>query len=274
MPIVTLTTDIGQQDYIVGALKGQLLSANQQLNIVDISHYLTHTNFPEAVYICRNAFTHFPPKTIHLIIFNFYENKNDNILIAEFNGQYILCADNGILQMITDKAAIKIFAVHKNHTEKFLETTKKIASIVSELSSGRKLSEIAEPIKNIIVKNNIQPSISEIWIKGHVIFIDNFENVVTNITQEIFARELKGRKFKIILTRGEDVEVLSDNYLSVPEGEKLAWFNSAGFLELAMNKGNMAGLFGFQDFNELNYKEGKAMQNKIFYKYIQINFYD
>ena len=85
---------------------------------------------------------------------------------------------------------------------------------------------------------------------------------------------MKGRKFKIILTRGEDVEVLSDNYLSVPEGEKLAWFNSAGFLELAMNKGNMAGLFGFQDFNELNYKEGKAMQNKIFYKYIQINFYD
>ena len=274
MPIVTLTTDIGQQDYIVGALKGQLLSANPQITIVDISHYLTHTNFPEAVYICKNAFAHFPPKTIHLIIFNFYENKNDNILIAEFNDQFIICADNGILQMITDKAPIDIFAIHINHKEIFLETTFKIAALVNDLAINKKLRLIADPIKNIIVKNNLQPSISEVWIKGHVIFIDNFENVVTNITQEIFEREQKGRKFKIILTRGEDVEVLSDNYLSVPEGEKLAWFNSAGFLELAINKGNMAGLFGFQDFNELNYKEGKSMQNKIFYKYVQINFYE
>ncbi len=273
MPIVTLTTDIGQQDYIVGALKGQLLSANANLTIVDISHYLTHTNFPEAVYICNNAFKHFPKKTIHIIVFNFYENKNDNILIAEFNDQFIICADNGILQMITDNAPIKIFSIHFNNATKFLTASLKIAEIVNELSNGKALTELAQPIKNIVIKNNLQPLISEIWIKGHVIFIDNFENVVTNITKEIFEREHKGRKFKIMLTR-DDLEVLSDSYLSVPEGEKLAWFNSAGFLELAINKGNMAGLFGFQDFNELNYKEGKSMQNKIFYQYVQINFYD
>ncbi|MBS4042591.1 MAG: SAM-dependent chlorinase/fluorinase [Chitinophagaceae bacterium] len=274
MPIVTLTTDIGQQDYIVGALKGQLLSANPDLTIIDISHFLTHTNFPEAVYICSNAFKYFPEKTIHLIIFNFYENKNENILIAEFNNQFIICADNGILQMITNQAPTKIFALHINKSEKFLETTQKISAIVNELSNNKTLAEIAEPIKNYVVKNNLLPSIFENLIKGHVIFIDNFENVVTNITQELFEKELKGRKFQILLTRGDDVEVLSDNYLSVPEGEKLAWFNSAGYLELAINKGNMAGMFGFQDFNELNYKEGKSMQNKIFYKYVQINFYD
>ena len=274
MPIVTLTSDIGQQDYIVGALKGQLLSANPTLTIVDISHYLTHTNFPEAVYICTNAFKYFPDKTIHLIIFNFYENKNENILIAEYNNQYIICADNGILHMITNQAPTKIYALHINKTEKFLETTQKISAIVSELAKNKSLTEVAEPIKNYVVKNNLLPSIFEKAIKGHVIFIDNFENVVTNITREIFEKELKGRKFQILLTRGDDVEVLSDNYLSVPEGEKLAWFNSAGYLELAINKGNMAGMFGFQDFNELNYKEGKSMQNKIYYKYVQINFYE
>ena len=64
MAIVTLSTDIGQQDYIVGAIKGQLLSENKNIIIADICHYLSQSNFPEAAYICGNAFTHFPQKTI------------------------------------------------------------------------------------------------------------------------------------------------------------------------------------------------------------------
>jgi hypothetical protein len=45
-------------------------------------------------------------------------------------------------------------------------------------------------------------------------------------------------------------------------------------LELAVNKGNMAGLFGLQGFNEINYKEGKSMQNKLFYSTATIFFED
>lgn len=272
MNIVTLTTDIGQQDYIVGAFKGQLLSQNKNLTILDISHFLTHTNFPEAAYICSNAFKHFPEKTIHIIIFNFYENKAENILIAEYNNQYIICADNGILGMISPEPLAKVYSIHIDHTNKFLESTLKIADAVNHLSNGKKIEEFAKPIQNFFVKNNLQASANESWIKGHIIFIDNFENVVTNITEPIFEMHRKGRKFNIVLARGEGLDNISNNYLSVPEGENLAWFNSAGYLELAMNKGNMAGLFGFEGFNELNYKEGKSMQNKLFYKYIQINF--
>ena len=78
MSIVTLSTDIGQQDYIVGAIKGQLLSANKNIQIVDISHYLSQSNFPEAAYICKNAFTYFPAKTIHII---FHYSNHHTLLI-------------------------------------------------------------------------------------------------------------------------------------------------------------------------------------------------
>ena len=272
MAIVTLSTDIGQQDYIVGAIKGQLLSANQNINIVDICHYLSQSNFPEAAYICGNAFRHFPQKTIHIVILNFFEKKSDNILIAAYNNQFIICADNGILTMITDNQPVKVYKLPYKFSDTFLTTTKLIASVVCELNNAKNVEEIAAPFDNYLVKNPLKPMVSEAWIKGQIIFIDNFENVVINITKPVFEEYRKGRKFSIVLKRNEEIEDLSNNYLNVPEGEKIAWFNSAGYLELAINKGNMAGLFGLQGFNEINYKEGKSMQNKLFYSNATIFF--
>jgi S-adenosylmethionine hydrolase len=265
MPIVTLSTDIGQQDYIVGAIKGQLLSCNESLTVVDICHYLSQSNFPEAAYICGNAFVHFPPKTIHIIILNFFEKKSDNILLAEYNNQFIICADNGILTMITDGKPVNVYKLPYNFSDTFLYSTQQIAKIVANLANGKLVTDIAEPFQNMLTKFPLRPTANKDCIKGQIIFIDNFENVVINITKPLFDEQRKGRKFSIVLKRDEEIDNLSNNYLTVAEGEKLAWFNSAGYLELAVNKGNMAGLFGLQGFNEINYKEGKSMQNKLFF---------
>jgi S-adenosylmethionine hydrolase len=272
MAIVTLSTDIGQQDYIVGAIKGQLLSFKNDLTIVDISHYLSQSNFPEAAYICGNALKHFPDKSVHIIILNFFEKKSANILLAEYNNQFIICADNGILTMITDGKPVKVYKLPYNFADTFLQTTKQIAQIIAALTNGKLTTEVAQPFNDYVTKYPLKPMASEGWIKGQIIFIDNFENVVINITQPIFDEYRKGRNFSIVLKRNEEIDSLSYNYLTVPEGEKLAWFNSAGYLELAVNKGNMAGLFGLQGFNELNYKEGKSMQNKLFYSNATIFF--
>jgi len=274
MAIVTLSTDIGQQDYIVGAIKGQLLTFNSRINIVDVSHYLSQSNFPEAAYICSNAFKHFPDNTIHIIILNFFESKQEHILVAQYNNQFIICPDNGILPMITHNQELSVYKFANTHSDTFLQTSKIIAQKACELIDGLGIENIGENITNYVTKNPLLPAISSNWIKGQIIFIDNFENVVINITKPIFEEHRKGRKFNIVLKRNEVIGELSDNYLSVPEGEKIAWFNSAGYLELAINKGNMAGLFGLQGFNEINYKEGKAMQNKLFYSTATIFFED
>ena len=134
MAIVTLSTDIGQQDYIVGAIKGQLLSYNQGLNIVDISHYLSQSNFPEAAYICSNAFQHFPNKTIHIVLLHFFENRVNHLLLAEYKDQFIICADNGILMMITHEKPSKVHKISFSNSKTFLETTNLIAKKVNELS--------------------------------------------------------------------------------------------------------------------------------------------
>ena len=100
MPLVTLTSDIGSQDYLVGAIKGRLLRINPEFQIIDISHSLSPFNYPQAAYVCRSAIKNFPEYTFHIVLVNMFESKPDQMLLAFHKDQYIVCADNGLLGMI------------------------------------------------------------------------------------------------------------------------------------------------------------------------------
>ena len=90
MPLLTLTSDIGQKDYLAGAIKGQLMQISTAFQLVDITHHLTPFNYPQAAYVCRNAIKNFPDFTFHLVLVNLFENKPEQILLAFHNKQYIL----------------------------------------------------------------------------------------------------------------------------------------------------------------------------------------
>jgi S-adenosyl-L-methionine hydrolase (adenosine-forming) len=103
-------------------------------------------------------------------------------------------------------------------------------------------------------------------MEGQIIFIDNFENVIVNITRDEFEEQRKGRGFRIVFKRNESIERISETYADVPLGEKLALFNSANYLEVAIHKGNAAGLFGLQDFTD------QSLQHYLFYQTVRIYF--
>jgi S-adenosylmethionine hydrolase len=85
-------------------------------------------------------------------------------------------------------------------------------------------------------------------IRGVVIYINQYENVVTNITRELFDKTSKGRKY-IIEFRGETLNTISQSYQEVPIGEIVALFGSTGHLEIAINQGNASSLLGL-DIND------------------------
>ena len=103
-----------------------------------------------------------------------------------------------------------------------------------------------------------------------IIFIDNFENVIVNITHDEFEEHRKGRSFRIVFKRDEVIDRISESYADVAEGEKLALFNSAGYLEIAIQKGNAAGLFGLQGFSEQS--QNQYLQSRLFYQTIRVYF--
>ncbi len=276
MPLITLSSDIGTHDYMTAAIKGQLMQLNSSFQILDITHQLSPFNYPQAAYIIRSAIKSFPQESFHVVMVNFYDEKIEHLLLAEHEGQFIACADNGLLTMILETTPDKLVALplEKSRTKNTLYCIQVIGDAFNELLAGKKLEQLGDVNVDYKIKNALRPMLSTDWIEGQVLLIDNFENVVVNITKTDFENQRKGRSFHIVFKRDEKIDKISETYADVPEGEKLALFNSAGYLEIAINKGNAAGLFGLQGYSEKLIKQGQvSFDNKhSFYQTIQVIF--
>ena len=104
MPLLTLTSDIGHQDYLVAAVKAQLLQIDPAFTIIDISHTIAPFNYPQTAYICRSAFKNFPDFTYHIILVNLFEKKPEqlNSVVSDIEADqqgnmFVATADKGLL---------------------------------------------------------------------------------------------------------------------------------------------------------------------------------
>ncbi len=276
MALLTLTSDIGEQDFLAGAIKGQLLQSGNDFTIIDITHSLSPFNYPQAAYVCRNAIKNFAEGTFHLILVNLFDEKKEHVLLAEHNGHFIGCADNGLLTMILEQQPHKVVSLNlgKTNQKNTLFCISVFAKAFHELLNGKTIEQIGDPAVSIQVKNHLRPLLGNDWIEGQIIFIDNFENVIVNINKDEFEEQRKGRSFTIVFKRDEVIDKISETYADVNEGEKLALFNSAGYLEIAINKGNAAGLFGLQGYSEKQqlYSQQQLNNKNLFYQTVKVYF--
>lgn len=276
MQIVTLTSDIGETDFLVGAIKGRLLQAQPGMNLFDITHSLSPFNYPQAAYVCRNALRNFPPGSFHLILVNLFDQKPTHLLLARHEGRYIGCADNGLLTMILEETPQEVVALplEKSEHKNTLYCISVFAEAIRRISENPDLKDSGYPVTEIKIKNPLKPLLGNNYIEGQIIFIDHFENVIVNISRDEFETQRKGRSFTIVFKRDEVIDRISDTYADVPEGEKLALFNSAGYLEIAINKGNAAGLFGLQGFSEKQQQTQQPLFNQqSFYQTVKVHFH-
>ncbi len=272
MAIITLTSEIGTRDYLPAAAKGSLLRINPAFNLVDISHDVSPYRFNEAAYIIRNSFPHFPDHSWHILLINMFDSPDARLLLAYHRGHYFACADNGLLPMIFDEAPEQVIELKRpgNEPYQFLSWVNRVGNAIQDVEDGASFYQLGEEAENIIEKTNLRPVYSDDYIEGRIIYVDRFENVVVNITRNDFEHVRKGRGFRIVFRGNEVIQRISDNYSQVPEGGKLAFFNTAGYLEIAVNKGNAAGLFGLLPFDS-NVSQS-FVQSRTFYQTVRVMF--
>ena len=252
MSIITLTTDFGIKDHFIANIKGAILSEIPEVNIVDISHQISPFNILEAAYIIQNSYRSFPLGTIHIIGVDSELNPENKHLVVKFEGQYFICSDNGIMSMaclnIEPEKIVEI-NIHDKLISNFsvLDVFVKVAC---HISRGGKLEVIGKGITKIKSVKNLTPFINESknQIIGNVIYIDNYGNVITNITKSFFREVSKSRefeisvrnyKFKKIHSKYSDIVNFSiDESKRNNDGQALAIFNSSLNLEIAIYKSN------------------------------------
>lgn len=250
MAIITLTSDWGLKDHYVGAVKGAILQRMPEINIVDISHRIPSFEIEQAAFVLRNCFRLYPKGTVHIIGVNTEESDAYSHTVVEVEGQYFIGTDSGIFSMIFDKKPDKIIELTIPQDSGFFtfSSRDRFAKAAVHLAEGKPIEKLGDQKDNIVEKILFKPVVDQGVIKGHVIYIDSYENIITNIHEDLF-NEIKENKNFLISFRSHSIKKISSSYQDVPPGEILALFDSNGLMEIAMNQGNAAGLLG------LNYKD-------------------
>ena len=268
MSIITLTTDYGLKDHFVGALKGKILSEYPEATIIDISHDIDPFNTVEASYIIGASYASFPKGTVHLIGVDLEFNKENQHIVMQWNDHYFIAADNGILSMLSQKIVPQKIVAINIHDRLPNDATDLdvFVKVACHIAKGGLLNIIGKELKNIKQVVDLQAVIANDGnsLKGYVIYIDHFGNVVTNISKKQFLEVAKGRPYEIVM-RTKNIKTILPNYSAIAssekyeiknyEGEKLAIFNEAGFLEIAIFRSNPSKVGSANSLLGLNYRD-------------------
>ncbi len=244
-PIVSLTTDFGLRDYYTGALKGALLRACPQACLVDISHAVRPFDIAQAAFVVKNAYVFFPEGTIHLVGVHCTYGPEPRFVVAQEGGHFFAAPDNGVLSLLLERVSeARALSVSTNSFLSFIEA---FAKTLEHLGSGQPLDRLGVSAGALVERVGLRPVVARSRIRGVVMNVDNFDNVQVNISRETFDRIGQGRPFALFFRRHDPITTLSNCYTDVPEGEPLCLFNSAGYLEIAVNMGRAATLFGLKE---------------------------
>ncbi len=248
MPIITIISDRKSDDFYIGILKGQILSACKQANIIELGLNIGLHSVPKAAMILKNAYKNFPDNTIHIIGVASDIPENGYFLLLKAHKQYFLSADNGLFSLVFDNEQIEeIVRISKGAENGYLIPSISIfARIASELVLGKKPEDLGDRTNEYKQLIGVNPVIGSNFIIGNVIYTDSYGNAITNISAALFKESGNSRTFRIFAgSTGTFIEKISTSYTEVENGEILALFNSFGFLEIAMNRGEIYKLLNF-----------------------------
>ena len=247
-PIITLITDFGADDHFVGTMKGVILGINPAVEIVDICHNIASYDIFDAAYNLAQSYRFFPHDTIHLVVVDPGVGTARRPLAARTFGYQFVAPDNGVLSLIFDREenpeVRHITADHYflNPVSNTFQGRDVFAPVAAWLSKGVQPAKLGDLITDYIRFAPPKPKrAGDSFMKGVVLRIDKFGNIITNITPEdvpqLFAENPS--PFKIILNE-QEITRLNLSYSMGKPSELFAIVGSAGYIEICTNRGSAA----------------------------------
>lgn len=219
------------------------------ITIVDIAHQITPFDLNQASFILRNSFRNFPAGTVHLIGISTEASIETPHTLAVYEGHYFIGADSGIFSLIFDHDPEKIIELDVIQDSDYFTFSERdvFVKVAVHILQGKPLEQLggSRPLLTRLI--SFQPVVDGKIIKGKVIYVDVYENLITNISHTLFRSVGKGSRFEIRFRNPQyAIRTISSSYGDVPEGEMLAIFGTSGLMEIAMNRGNASSLLGME----------------------------
>ncbi len=250
--IITLTTDFGERDPYVGAMKGVILSITPDVVVVDITHHIPPQDVREGAYVLASAAPYFPKGSIHVAVVDPGVGTERRPLAVRTERAYYVVPDNGLLTPVILREPV-LEVVHLTNSTYWLPRVSHtfhgrdiFAPVAAYLARGVPLNALGEPLApdDIVRLEWTAPrALPDGSVEGMVVHVDHFGNIVTNIPAEMLAGPTDAWEFEV---RGQRVRGLKRAYAEVEVGEPLALIGSNQTLEFSVREGNAAALWGVQ----------------------------
>jgi len=249
-PIITLTTDYGTSDHLVAVLKGVILRIVPNATIVDINHHVAPFDVLDGALSIAAAYRYFPPRSIHVVVVDPGVGTQRRPILVTADQYYFVAPDNGVLSLIYEReSAVSVRHITAEHY--FLTPVSNtfhgrdvFAPVAAWLAKSYQTEAMGDEISDHVRFALPRPKPAGSALKGVVLRIDSFGNLLTNFTAEDLPASI-GTEGKISLqVGGKRVEKLAQTFASGAAGEPVAIIGSSGFLEIAVNKGQAARILG------------------------------
>ena len=250
--MVTFTTDFGATDHFVGTMKGVIYSINPDAKIVDICNQVQSYDVLDGSLTIAQAYRYFPSNTIHLVIVDPGVGSSRRPLLVVAEKHIFLAPDNGVLSLVFEREE-RISVRHITASHYFLQPVSNtfhgrdvFAAVAGWLSKGVEVAKFGDEITDYTRFAAPKPHpVNDKLLKGVVLKVDKFGNLVTNITPrdlpQLFAPEPP--PFKVLIAKSE-ITKMTHSYSEGTPGEVFVVLNSMGFLEIACHRGSASHIVG------------------------------
>ena len=251
-PIITLTTDYGTNDHLVGAMKGVILKILPECQIVDICHHVLACDILDGALTIGMAYKYFPHKTIHVVVVDPGVGTPRRPILVTGDHHFFIAPDNGVLSMVFDTQ--ESFSVrHITSDHYFLRPMSNtfhgrdlFAPVAGWLAKNQQPMSFGEEINDPVRFTLPKPRVADGKVKGVILRVDNFGNLVTNISADMIPQVfVPDGKFRISVG-GKEVPRVHPAYGDGGPGEPFGILGSAGLLEISVNRGSAARTLGAQ----------------------------
>lgn len=264
-PIITLTTDFGLADMYIGVMKGVLLGIAPGARLVDLTHEIAPQNVLEASLRLAAAVPYFPSGTIHLVVVDPGVGSERRAVVVETEQRRFVAPDNGVLTAcLRQTPAQRVLVLGEAARPYFLHPVSAtfhgrdlFAPIAAHLAAGLPLETLGSPLADgkSLVEIAIpepQPERTETGepaLRLHVLYTDRFGNLITDLTAshwEAWQREIGSAADSedaariAIQTGAAQWRGIARTFADVPVGNPVAYWGSAGSLEIAVRNGSAA----------------------------------
>jgi len=252
--MVILLTDYGMDSVYVGAIKGAIYATFPNARVDAITNSVPEFDVLAGAFCLAEAAPNFPAGTVFCCVVDPGVGTERRVVVLRTKSGHIFVApDNGLLTLVADKLGIAS-SFEGNNRALWRDTIPSntfhgrdiFGPLAANLASGVPIEKVGEPLAEIVRLDIPKSEVVEGKVSGVVIRVDSYGNIITNIPQEHLTTLGVNQNdlLKITLGKTEFTAPLVATYGAVEKGARLAVVQSAGYLEFAVNLGNLANETG------------------------------